>query len=108
MSEIEFNIHYITYYGQDLYIAFQSGEEIPMQWTKDHLWVGRKMINAPQHIEWYYIVKYDGKVQRVEEVQGVRAYDFNGANCTVRDWWHYPFLTNVFIHEKTEEEKRKE
>ena len=104
MSEIEFNLHYITYYGQDLYILFTNGDEVPMKWTYDHMWVGRKSINGPEHLEWYYVVKVGGNVQRYEEVQGVREFDFDGSNCSVRDWWYYPHLTNVHSFENVKKE----
>ncbi|ENY61569.1 hypothetical protein EHI7A_078150 [Entamoeba histolytica HM-1:IMSS-A] len=95
MATINFNIHYITYFGQDLYVCFNDSECVPMNWTNGHMWVGKKTINGPTHLEWYYLVKVHNKIQRIEEVHGLREYNFNGNSASVRDWWYYPELTYV-------------
>ncbi|EDR24536.1 hypothetical protein EDI_080230 [Entamoeba dispar SAW760] len=103
MATIDFNIHYITYFGQELYICFNDSEYLPMSWTSGHIWVGKKTINGPIHLEWYYLVKVHNKIQRIEEVHGLREYNFNGNNVSVRDWWYYPDLTYVtdVLHEQS-------
>ena len=92
---ITFKIHYVAQPDQVLLIVLQDKTEIPLHWIEGDFWVGTYEYEAPKHYIWSYIVRsLSGNTIREEEVIGTREHEFV-SNASVRDWWYYPWLTEI-------------
>ncbi|BFU24480.1 hypothetical protein KM1_013600 [Entamoeba histolytica HM-3:IMSS] len=72
---VTFSIHYVTSYGEELYIVFDDGVERKMSWSNGHIWTIRCCV-LPRLTRWWYEVKQSCVVTRIEKDLHSRQYIF--------------------------------
>ncbi|KAL7719221.1 Uncharacterized protein QTN25_003593 [Entamoeba marina] len=74
---ISFSVHYITEYGQELYVNLDDYTCKKMTWTNGHIWMGSVTVVRPRTIKWSYSVMKDDTVLRVEDLLYQRFYSLD-------------------------------
>ncbi|KAL7714565.1 Uncharacterized protein QTN25_007871 [Entamoeba marina] len=89
---ISFSVHYITEYGQELYVNLDDYTCKKMTWTNGHIWMCSITVVRPRPIKWSYSVMKGDTVLRVEDLLYHRYYSLDKTHkfFHVFDRWNNP------------------
>ena len=77
---LSFVIHYVTTYGEEVYLNLDDYTRKKFIWTKGHLWKGTIVLVRPRTLRWTYSIVVDNKVTRTERLLYPREYTITSAH----------------------------
>ncbi|EKE40759.1 hypothetical protein ENUP19_0298G0042 [Entamoeba nuttalli] len=89
---ISFSIHYITQYGQELYVNLDDYTCKKLTWTSGHIWKGTITLVRPRTLKWSYSLLCGEIVLRREELRCPRIYSLDDIHkyYHIYDRWDNP------------------
>ncbi|ELP94830.1 hypothetical protein EIN_247440 [Entamoeba invadens IP1] len=95
---LSLSIHYITIFGEEVYINFDNGLSKKMVWNENHVWTVTLSIH-PRTTRWWYSISNHSQTTRVEDLELPREYDFDTKDkyFQIVDHWddYYTVVTPI-------------